>query len=135
MKSFRAGIVGTFVLLSVSLYAQPEKSAAPAKAKPPTPEELAKLPATDRAMQEYISRRSERLKERETTLVQAKAAKTEDERKAIMAKLEADEHAFRVKNADLARQAHPRLPSGNVAPPPVAPATSVAPAVLPSSTK
>lgn len=130
--------VATFALLSVSLFAEPNAPAKPPERKPPTPEEFAKLPETDRAMQEYISRRAERLKEREATLAEAKAAKTEEERKAIMAKLDADERAFRQKNAELARRAHPPLPVNNVNLPPPSPATvpaqSVAPAA-PSPTK
>lgn len=133
MKISWAGSWALLALLPLSLPAQSEKPAENTPRKPSTPEEIAKLPATDRAMQEYISRRAERLKEREGTLAQANAAKTEEERKQIMAKLDADERAFRQKNADLARRAHPPVPVNNVTLPPPSPAPVPAPSVAPAA--
>lgn len=78
-----------------------------APAAPAAPAQLpADLPEADRAVQQYMIRREQWIKIREAAQANAKNAKTEVERKAILKKADDDERVLRAAAADDAKKAH-----------------------------
>jgi hypothetical protein len=73
---------------------------APASNVPPV------LNENDRLKQDYQAHRAAWVRLRQKALDEAKKAKTDDEKKRIMKKLETDERALRAASADLAHQVH-----------------------------